>query len=114
MEKEIDSSLLDSKGVKLSSLIEYNEGSIVSKTLINKKSGTVTFFAFDTGEGLSGHKAPYDALVFIIEGEMFISIENDNCTVKSGNIILLPANKMHALKANAKTKMLLIMIKENA
>ena len=113
LKKEMDSSLLTSQVYKLSSLIAYSKDSVVSKTLINKDSGTITLFSFDKDQGLSEHKAPYDALVYIIKGDMLIGIEENNFTVKTGETILLPANKMHSLKAISKSKMFLVMIKES-
>jgi quercetin dioxygenase-like cupin family protein len=96
---------------KIVSLAEYQEGSIVSRTLIDKKSGTVTFFAFDEGQGLSEHIAPYDALVNVFDGEAEVVISKKIFHVKEGEMIILPANKPHALKAIKKFKMMLIMIK---
>ena len=97
--------------IKIISLAEYQEGSIVSRTLIDKKAGTVTFFALDEGQGLSEHVAPYDALVNVLEGEAEVAISEKIYRVKKGEMIILPANKPHALKAIRKFKMMLIMIK---
>lgn len=97
--------------MKIISLAEYQEGSIVSRTLIDKKAGTVTFFAFDEGQGLSEHVAPYDALVSVIDGEAEVTISEKIHRVKEGEAIILPANKPHELKAIRKFKMMLIMIK---
>lgn len=97
--------------MKVISLAEYQEGSIVSRTLIDKEAGTVTFFAFDEGQGLSEHVAPYDALVSVLDGEAEIRISEKIYTVEEGEMIILPANKPHSLKATRKFKMLLIMIK---
>lgn len=97
--------------MKMISLAEYQEGSIVSRTLIDKKAGTVTFFAFDEGQGLSEHVAPYDALVSVLDGEVEVAISEKTYRIKEGEIIILPANKPHALKAIRKFKMMLIMIK---
>ncbi len=93
------------------SLAEYQDGSIVSRTLIDKEAGTVTFFAFDEGQGLSEHVAPYDALVNVFEGEVEVVISKKTYRVKEGEMIILPANKPHSLKAIKKFKMMLIMIK---
>lgn len=92
-------------------LIGYQEGSVVSRTLINKSAGTVTLFAFDKEQGLSEHTAPYDAMVYIIDGEAEITIAGKSYEVKEGETIIMPSNKPHALKALSKFKMLLIMIK---
>ena len=97
--------------IKIISLAEYQEGSIVSRTLIDKKAGTITFFAFDEGQGLSEHVAPFDALVNALDGEAEVAISGKNYCVKEGEMIILPANKPHALKAIRKFKMMLIMIK---
>jgi quercetin dioxygenase-like cupin family protein len=95
----------------LNGLVDYQSGSVVSKTLINKKTGTVTLFAFDEGQGLSEHVAPFDAMVNVIDGEAEISISGKPFHLKAGQTIIMPANKPHALKAVKKFKMLLIMIK---
>jgi quercetin dioxygenase-like cupin family protein len=97
--------------MKMTSLAEYQEGSVVSRTLIDKKAGTVTFFAFDEGQGLSEHVAPYDALVSVLDGEVEVAISAKIYRIKEGEMIILPANKPHALKAIRKFKMMLIMIK---
>jgi quercetin dioxygenase-like cupin family protein len=97
--------------IKMISLAEYQEGSIVSRTLIDKKAGTVTFFAFDEGQELSEHVAPYDALVSVLDGEVEVKLSEKIYHVKEGEMIILPANKPHALKAIRKFKMMLIMIK---
>jgi len=97
--------------IKMVSLAEYQEGSVVSRTLIDKKAGTVTFFAFDEGQGLSEHVAPYDALVSVLDGEVEVAISEKIYHIKEGEMIILPANKSHSLKAIKKFKMMLIMIK---
>lgn len=95
----------------LSDLVDYQEGSVVSRTVINQKTGTVTLFAFDKGEGLSEHTAPFDAMVYIIEGESEVTISGKPFHLKDGNMIIMPANEPHALKAITRFKMLLVMIK---
>jgi len=95
----------------LSSLINYQEGSVVSRTLIEKKTGTVTLFAFDINQGLSEHTAPYDAMVHVLDGEVEITISGKPITLKQGEITIMPANEPHALAAKTKFKMLLVMIK---
>ncbi len=114
MKENIDRSLLSEGGKLLSELIDYSRDAVVSKTLIDKQSGTVTLFSFDKDQGLSEHKAPFDALVYIIEGEMLVGIEQEKHHVKGGELILLPANKMHSLRALNRSKMFLVMIKETA
>ncbi|MFH1519154.1 MAG: cupin domain-containing protein [Candidatus Omnitrophota bacterium] len=96
---------------KISELIDYQEGSVVSKTLIKKQTGTVTVFAFDKDQGLSQHTAPFDAMVNILEGEAEATIAGDTMILNKGDMVIMPANKPHALKAKEKFKMLLIMIK---
>jgi len=100
------------QALNLKNLLDYQEGSVVSRTLIDKKVGTVTLFSFDEGEGLSEHTAPFDALVYIIEGESEIKISNKSHVLLKGQIILMPAHEPHALKALKRFKMMLIMIKE--
>jgi quercetin dioxygenase-like cupin family protein len=93
-------------------LADYQKDAIVSRTLIDKKAGTVTFFSFDEGQGLSEHTAPYDAMVQIIDGKSEITIAGKKNLVKVGEMIILPANKPHALRAINKFKMMLTMIRE--
>lgn len=102
---------LSAKVVVLKELIDYQEASIVSRALVDKKKGTVTLFAFDENQGLSEHTAPYDALIFIVEGETEVAIQNKPYRLKEGELIIIPANKPHTLKAISKFKMLLIMIR---
>ena len=92
-------------------MVGYQAGSVVSKTLIDKKTGTVTLFAFGQGQGLSEHTAPFDALVQVLDGEVDITISGKPHRLTSGDIILMPANEPHALKAVQDFKMLLTMIK---
>jgi len=93
-------------------LISYQEGSVVSRMIIYKKSGTITLFAFDADEGLSEHTAPFDAIASIIDGEAEISIEKTQYLLKEGQMIIMPANKPHALHAQQRFKMMLTMIHE--
>ncbi|MHB8155034.1 MAG: cupin domain-containing protein [Candidatus Omnitrophota bacterium] len=95
----------------LISLVDYQDSSVVSKELIKKEKGTITLFAFDKGQGLSEHTAPFDALVYIFDGEAEISISGKQYNLKSGETIIMPANKPHSLKATDRFKMLLVMIK---
>lgn len=97
---------------KLSEAVEYSDGSVVSKTILKKPSGTVTLFAFDKGEELSEHTASFDALIFITDGEAQITIGGEPHSVHSGELIALPANVPHAVKATEKFKMMLIMLKD--
>jgi quercetin dioxygenase-like cupin family protein len=102
---------LIAQAVSLIDLIDYQEGSVVSRTIIDKKAGTVTLFAFDKDEGLSEHTAPYDALAYIIDGEADIIISGKPVRVKQGEMTIMPANAPHALKAVTKFKMLLVMVR---
>jgi quercetin dioxygenase-like cupin family protein len=93
------------------SMADYQAGAVVSRTLLEKKAGTLTLFAFDAGQGLSEHTAPFDAAVQILDGEAEITISGRPFRVRSGEMIIMPANEPHALKAVSRFKMLLIMIK---
>jgi len=95
----------------LNDLVDYQEGSVVSKEIIKKDKGTVTLFAFDKGQGLSEHTAPFDALVYVFDGEVEIMISGAPHHLKAGEIIIMPANKPHALKAIERFKMMLVMIR---
>lgn len=97
--------------MRLVDLADYQDGSVVSHTIINKKIGTVTFFAFDKEQGLSEHTAPFDALVYLLDGEAEISISGKPHHLKQGEMIIMPADQPHALKALKKFKMILIMIR---
>lgn len=97
--------------LRTSDLIEYQTGSIVSRTLIDKKTGTVTLFAFAEGQGLSEHTAPFDALVYILDGEAEVSIANKPFRLKTGESIIMPANMPHALNAITQFKMMLTMVR---
>jgi len=97
--------------IALTALVEYQPGAVVSRTLVKKETGTVTAFAFDAGEGLSEHTAPYDALVVVVEGEAEISIARTPHRVAGGHLLRLPAGQPHAVKAVTRFKMLLIMIR---
>jgi len=96
---------------KLVDGLGYQEGSVVSKTVIEKKTGTVTLFAFSAGQGLSEHTAPFDALVCVLDGTAEITIGGIPATVSQGEMIIMPANVPHALKAEEQFKMMLVMIK---
>ena len=102
---------LISRVIKLMEMVDYQEGSVVSRTIIDKKTGTCTLFAFDSGQGLSEHTAPFDALVYILDGEAEITVSGRPFHLKTGDIIIMPANKPHALRAVKRFKMMLVMIK---
>lgn len=102
---------LCAKSASLMDLIEYQEGAVVSRALIDRKAGTVTLFAFDEGQGLSEHTAPYDALVYLLEGETDIGIFGKRLRLRKGDVTMLPANRPHTLTAVTKFKMVLTMIR---
>jgi len=95
----------------LKGLVTYQDHSVVSREVIRKPAGTITVFAFDEGEGLSEHTAPFDAVVYLLEGEAEIMIDRKPHRVKEGSMMIMPANKPHALRAVTRYKMLLVMIK---
>lgn len=103
---------LSAKAFFLADLIEYQANAVVSQEIVKKGAGTVTLFAFDRGQGLSEHTAPFDALVYIVDGMAEIKISRKTSVVKNGEVIIIPANKPHALKAARRFKMLLIMIRK--
>lgn len=102
---------IHSKVMELNNLVEYQKGNVVSRTLVTKSTGTITLFAFDQGQGLSEHTTPYDAMVYILDGSAKIIISKKEFRVKSGQMIIMPANEPHALNASERFKMMLIMIK---
>ncbi|MFZ0011805.1 MAG: cupin domain-containing protein [Halobacteriota archaeon] len=99
------------KALDVNTLIEYSANSIVSKTLIDTKAGTITLFSFDVGQGLSEHTAPYDAVVQIVDGEAEITIGGNAIRASEGNMVVMPANIPHALQATKRFKMLLTLIR---
>lgn len=108
----MNTSRLD-KPAALTDLIDYQARSVVSQTLVKARTGTVTVFAFDAGEGLSEHTAPFDALLFVVEGRATVRIGSEEHAMSGGDIILLPASAPHAVQAVDRFKMLLIMIRDN-
>ena len=98
--------------LSLKGMVEYQDGSIVSKEIIKKESGTVTLFAFDEGQGLSEHTAPFDALVNVLDGQAEVKISGKSFIVKEGELIIMPANKPHSVQAIERFKMLLVLIKK--
>jgi len=111
MPKNKQSENLAAQALNLADLISYQEGSVVSRTIIDKKAGTVTLFAFDAEQGLSEHTAPYDALVYILDGEADVIISGKAVRLKKGEMTIMPANESHALTAITRFKMLLTMIR---
>jgi quercetin dioxygenase-like cupin family protein len=101
------------KGVPLdlANHVGYADGAIVSKTLMDKKSGTLTLFAFDAGQGLSEHTSPYDATIYVLDGKATLHIAGERLTVPSGQMVIMPADVPHDVRAEEKFKMLLIMIR---
>lgn len=95
----------------LNEYVAYQDGSVVSREILRKNAGTITIFAFDQGQGLSEHQAPFDAFVYIVDGEADIHIADRSYILKSGEFIIMPANVPHSLKALSPFKMLLVMIK---
>jgi quercetin dioxygenase-like cupin family protein len=102
---------LKSKTIKVADLLDYQEGAVVSREIIRKDTGTVTIFAFDKGEGLSEHTAPFDAMVQVIDGKAEITISGAKNILEKGDMIIMPANDPHALFALEKYKMILTMIR---
>jgi quercetin dioxygenase-like cupin family protein len=107
----MDTENLAGKVASLEALIDYQQGAVVSRTVIDKPAGTVSLFAFDAGQGLSEHTAPFDALVHVLDGEVKITLAGKSHTVKKGDMLIMPANVPHGLKAVTPFKMLLVMIK---
>jgi len=109
--KKIQKEDLRGKALKAKDLVAYDKGAVVSRTIIEKKTGTVTIFSFDKGQGLSEHTAPFDALVELLDGEAEVTIAGKPRRVKAGEFIIMPAEVPHALKAVKKFKMALVMIR---
>lgn len=103
---------LMSQALPMAGMVGVQPGAVVSRTVISKPAGTVTLFAFDQGQGLSTHSAPYDAMVWILEGEAEIAIDGKPLVAKTGDMVIMPANLPHALNAARPFKMALVMIKE--
>lgn len=101
-----------SQPAALADLVDYRAGSVVSQALVKVRTGTVTVFAFDAGEGLSEHAAPFDALLFVVEGRASVRVGSADHAMGGGEIVLLPAGIPHAVQAVERFKMLLIMIRD--
>ena len=97
--------------VELAGLVDYQEGSVVSREVLKKPTGTLTLFAFDAGQGLSEHTAPFDAVVSVLDGAAEVTISGRDHTVRAGEMIIMPANEPHALRARERFKMILTMIR---
>ena len=102
---------LTAQVLTLADLADYQEGSVVSRALVKQEQGSVTLFAFDRGQGLSEHTAPFDALVQVLEGEAEVTIAGQSHRLQAGEMIIMPADKPHVLKAPRRFKMLLTMIR---
>lgn len=109
--KQTDKELL-AKGAGIAEMVAYQDGTVVSRTIIERSTGTVTLFAFDKDQGLSEHTAPFDALVHVIDGEAIVTISGNDVRLKAGEAVIMPANEPHALKAVEKFKMMLVMIRD--
>ncbi len=103
---------LEDQSQSLAGLVEFQPGSVVSRTLLSRSTGSVTLFAFDKDQSLSEHTAPYDALVYAVDGELEITIAGDRRKVSRGDMLLMPANKPHTVYASSPSKMLLIMVRD--
>ena len=97
--------------LRLKELVAYQSGAVVSRTLIDEDHGTVTVFAFDESQGLSEHRAPFNALLIVIDGEMEVAISGKHFNLVEGQMIIMPANEPHALKATMRSKIILVMIR---
>ncbi len=106
-----EANLKPAETVRLKEQVQYAEGSVVSKTLYDSKAGTLTLFAFSEGQGLSEHTAPFDALVQILDGQALLTIGGKEVQAVEGDLVLMPANVPHALRAEKPFKMLLTMIR---
>ncbi len=102
------------QAISMRDYVAYAGGAVVSKTLLDKKSGTLTLFSFDTGQGLSEHTSPYDATVLIVDGQATLVIGGKPVTAKVGELVIMPAGVPHELRAEEPFKMLLIMIREQS
>ena len=100
-----------SEVVHVNALVNYQDGAVVSRTLISRPTGTVTLFAFDDGQGLSEHTAPFDALAHVLDGQAEIVVSGKPLRASAGEAVLMPANQPHSLKALTRFKMLLTMIR---
>ena len=97
--------------IRLAEHVDYSEGAIVSRTLLDRKAGTLTLFAFDRGQGLSEHTAPFDAVVQVLDGEALLVIGGEEVRTRSGEMVIMPAHVPHSVRAEKRFKMLLTMIR---
>jgi quercetin dioxygenase-like cupin family protein len=110
-EIEKNNTQLRGQAARLIDLIDYQAGAVVSRTIMDKPAGTLTLFAFAEGQGLSEHTAPFDALVYLLDGEAAVTIAGQSLNLKPGETVILPSNQPHALRAIRRFKMMLVMIK---
>jgi len=110
-EKETGAGKFLAQVARMVDLVDYQEGSVVSRTLVDKKAGTVTLFAFWEGQGLSEHTAPFDAMVYLLDGEGEVVISGKSLRLEQGEMVVMPANEPHALQAVKNFKMMLVMIR---
>ena len=103
---------LIAESAEIATLVDYQSSTVVSRTIIERNVGSVTLFASDKGQGLSEHTAPFDALVYVLDGEVDITINGQSIRLKASEAIIMPANKPHALKALEKFKMMLVMVRD--
>jgi quercetin dioxygenase-like cupin family protein len=99
------------KTKKVKQMVDYQQDSIVSRVIVDRETGTITLFAFDVGQGLSEHTAPYDAMVYLVQGEGRITIGGEHFALKEGEMIIMPAHIPHAIEALVRFKMLLVMMR---
>lgn len=111
MSKTEETAKLMGRALALESMVDYSDGAVVSRTLLDKKAGTLTLFSFDKGQGLSEHTAPFDATVLILDGSARITIGGEDVHAGAGECVIMPAHVPHALRAEQRFKMLLIMIR---
>ena len=107
----VNVSKIEPNFVYSSDIIDYQENAVVSRTIVDKNSGSVTFFAFANGQGLSEHSAPYDAFVYILDGEAEVIISKKSYKLQKDEMIIMPANEPHSLSALTQFKMMLVMIR---
>jgi len=105
------SEIPEAQAFSLSSLVDYQVGSVVSRVVLKREKGNITIFAFDEGQGLSEHTSPFDALVQDVEGEAEVTVSGKTIALKPGDVVLLPAEKPHAVRAITRFKMALTMIR---
>ena len=107
----VSDGVVPARAISLAGQVDYQAGSVVSKTLLKKTSGSITLFAFDAGQGLSEHQTPHDAFVQVVDGAGTLRIGGKDVAAKAGDVVLMPANVPHAVQAHERFKMLLVMIR---